>query len=66
MGLSAYRYLVGPVCTAHTGRYRAARETLIVDYVERISSARKCSFPTAANDIFHAKVSGTFKRFVVQ
>ncbi|KAJ8513401.1 hypothetical protein OPV22_003835 [Ensete ventricosum] len=34
----------------------------IVDYVERISSARKCSFPTAANDIFHAKVSGTFKR----
>ncbi|XP_065034700.1 ATP-dependent DNA helicase SRS2-like protein At4g25120 isoform X1 [Musa acuminata AAA Group] len=35
---------------------------MVVDYVERISSARKCSFQTAANDIFHAKVSGTFKR----
>ncbi|CAL9089149.1 unnamed protein product [Musa textilis] len=38
---------------------------MVVDYVERISSARKCSFQTAANDIFHAKVSGTFKRFVL-
>ncbi|KAG6497552.1 hypothetical protein ZIOFF_045453 [Zingiber officinale] len=36
---------------------------LVVDYVERISSARKCSFLAAAKDIFHAKVSGTFKRY---
>ncbi|XP_042408624.1 ATP-dependent DNA helicase SRS2-like protein At4g25120 isoform X1 [Zingiber officinale] len=35
---------------------------LVVDYVERISSARQCSFLAAAKDIFHAKVSGTFKR----
>ncbi|XP_074583383.1 ATP-dependent DNA helicase SRS2-like protein At4g25120 isoform X2 [Curcuma longa] len=35
---------------------------LVVDYVERISSARKCSFLAVAKDIFLAKVSGTFKR----
>ncbi|WOL07152.1 ATP-dependent DNA helicase SRS2-like protein [Canna indica] len=33
---------------------------MVVGYVERIS--RKSSFAAAANDIFHAKVSGTFKR----
>ncbi|KAJ6808204.1 ATP-dependent DNA helicase SRS2-like protein isoform X1 [Iris pallida] len=34
----------------------------VVDYVEKISTARKCSFASAARDIFGAKVSGTFKR----
>ncbi|XP_026661928.2 ATP-dependent DNA helicase SRS2-like protein At4g25120 [Phoenix dactylifera] len=34
----------------------------VVDYVEKISSARKCSFFSAASDIFGAKISGTFKR----
>ncbi|KAG1354352.1 ATP-dependent DNA helicase SRS2-like protein [Cocos nucifera] len=35
---------------------------MVVDYVEKISSARKCSFLSAASDIFGAKISGTFKR----
>ncbi|KAK3125074.1 hypothetical protein QOZ80_7BG0599640 [Eleusine coracana subsp. coracana] len=34
----------------------------ILDHVEKISLARKCSFISAAIDIFSAKVSGTFKR----
>lgn len=34
----------------------------VVDYVEKISTVRKCSFASAARDIFGAKVSGTFKR----
>ncbi|CAD6223739.1 unnamed protein product [Miscanthus lutarioriparius] len=34
----------------------------IIDHVEKISLARKCSFISAASDIFSAKVSGTFKR----
>ncbi|PAN14052.1 hypothetical protein PAHAL_2G380900 [Panicum hallii] len=34
----------------------------MIDYVEKISLARKCSFVSAATDIFNAKVSGTFKR----
>ncbi|CAN6175486.1 unnamed protein product [Urochloa humidicola] len=34
----------------------------IIDHVEKISLARKCSFISAATDIFSAKVSGTFKR----
>ncbi|WVZ66007.1 hypothetical protein U9M48_015286 [Paspalum notatum var. saurae] len=34
----------------------------IIDHVEKISLARKCSFVSAATDIFSAKVSGTFKR----
>ncbi|KAF8669505.1 hypothetical protein HU200_051306 [Digitaria exilis] len=34
----------------------------ILDHVEKISLARKCSFISAATDIFNAKVSGTFKR----
>lgn len=36
-----------------------------VEYVEKISLARNCSFLSAAKDIFSAKISGTFKRFVV-
>ncbi|RLM85005.1 ATP-dependent DNA helicase SRS2-like protein [Panicum miliaceum] len=34
----------------------------MIDHVEKISLARKCSFVSAATDIFNAKVSGTFKR----
>ncbi|KAL6656560.1 hypothetical protein ACP70R_004340 [Stipagrostis hirtigluma subsp. patula] len=34
----------------------------IIDHIEKISLARKCSFFSAATDIFSAKVSGTFKR----
>uniref|UniRef100_A0A0D9WZ01 DNA 3'-5' helicase n=1 Tax=Leersia perrieri TaxID=77586 RepID=A0A0D9WZ01_9ORYZ len=34
----------------------------IINHIEKISLARKCSFISAATDIFSAKVSGTFKR----
>ncbi|CAL5086579.1 unnamed protein product [Urochloa decumbens] len=34
----------------------------IIDHIEKIALARKCSFISAATDIFSAKVSGTFKR----
>ncbi|CAA6669779.1 unnamed protein product [Spirodela intermedia] len=34
----------------------------IIQYVEKIASARNCAFISAANDIFGAKISGTFKR----
>lgn len=34
----------------------------VVEYVEKISYARKCGFLLAARDIFSAKISGTFKR----
>uniref|UniRef100_A0A453BHC0 UvrD-like helicase C-terminal domain-containing protein n=1 Tax=Aegilops tauschii subsp. strangulata TaxID=200361 RepID=A0A453BHC0_AEGTS len=54
------------------GPWRQALKTLlpgdkeekkkIIDHVEKISLARKCSFISAATDIFSAKVSGTFKR----
>lgn len=35
----------------------------MVDHIDKISTARKCSFISAASDILGAKVSGTFKRF---
>ncbi|XP_078437664.1 P-loop containing nucleoside triphosphate hydrolases superfamily protein [Wolffia australiana] len=34
----------------------------IIDYVEKIASARNVPFLSAASDIFGAKISGTFKR----
>ncbi|KAK9142835.1 hypothetical protein Syun_012235 [Stephania yunnanensis] len=34
----------------------------VVDYIDKISSVKKCSFISAASDIFTAKISGTFKR----
>ncbi|KAL5728448.1 hypothetical protein ACHQM5_001529 [Ranunculus cassubicifolius] len=34
----------------------------MVDYIDKISTIRKCSFISAARDIFSAKISGTFKR----
>ncbi|KAJ0961820.1 hypothetical protein J5N97_029648 [Dioscorea zingiberensis] len=34
----------------------------IIEYVEKVSTVRNCSFISAAGDIFAAKISGTFKR----
>jgi superfamily I DNA/RNA helicase len=34
----------------------------IIEHIEKISTSRKCSFISAASDIFNAKISGTFKR----
>eukprot|EP00268_Persea_americana_P003227 TRINITY_DN10972_c0_g1_i10.p1 TRINITY_DN10972_c0_g1~~TRINITY_DN10972_c0_g1_i10.p1 ORF type:complete len:1159 (-),score=245.36 TRINITY_DN10972_c0_g1_i10:677-4153(-) len=34
----------------------------VVGYIDKISTTRKCSFVSAAGDIFGAKISGTFKR----
>ncbi|XWS37004.1 hypothetical protein CRYUN_Cryun19dG0006200 [Craigia yunnanensis] len=34
----------------------------VIDHVEKITACRKCSFISAACDIFNAKISGTFKR----
>ncbi|XP_062163187.1 ATP-dependent DNA helicase SRS2-like protein At4g25120 [Alnus glutinosa] len=34
----------------------------VIDHIDKISTVRKCSFISAASDIFSAKVSGTFKR----
>lgn len=34
----------------------------VIDYIEKISTIRKCSFALAATDVFGSKISGTFKR----
>lgn len=34
----------------------------VIEHIDKISITRKCSFVSAASDIFSAKVSGTFKR----
>ncbi|CAN7014410.1 hypothetical protein IGI04_013171 [Brassica rapa subsp. trilocularis] len=34
----------------------------VIDHIDKISTSRKCSFISAASDIFSAKISGTFKR----
>ncbi|CAK8571971.1 unnamed protein product [Lathyrus sativus] len=34
----------------------------VIDHISKISTSRKCSFLSAARDIFSAKISGTFKR----
>ncbi|XP_039116072.1 ATP-dependent DNA helicase SRS2-like protein At4g25120 isoform X1 [Dioscorea cayenensis subsp. rotundata] len=34
----------------------------IIEYVEKVSTVRNCSFISAAGEIFDAKISGTFKR----
>ncbi|RDX92917.1 ATP-dependent DNA helicase SRS2-like protein, partial [Mucuna pruriens] len=34
----------------------------IIDHINKISTIRRCSFLSAASDIFSAKISGTFKR----
>ncbi|KAK6926254.1 UvrD-like helicase, ATP-binding domain [Dillenia turbinata] len=38
----------------------------MIDHVDKISTIRKCSFISAAGDIFGAKISGTFKRQLMQ
>ncbi|XP_044491763.1 ATP-dependent DNA helicase SRS2-like protein At4g25120 isoform X2 [Mangifera indica] len=34
----------------------------VIDHIDKVSIIRKCSFVSAACDIFNAKISGTFKR----
>ncbi|XP_010246078.1 PREDICTED: ATP-dependent DNA helicase SRS2-like protein At4g25120 isoform X2 [Nelumbo nucifera] len=34
----------------------------VIEYIDKICTVRKCSFMSAACDIFSAKISGTFKR----
>ncbi|KAL4284134.1 hypothetical protein GQ457_16G026180 [Hibiscus cannabinus] len=34
----------------------------VIEHIEKITACRKCSFISAARDIFNAKISGTFKR----
>ncbi|XP_062092243.1 ATP-dependent DNA helicase SRS2-like protein At4g25120 [Humulus lupulus] len=34
----------------------------VIEHIDKVSNARKCSFISAACDIFSAKISGTFKR----
>ncbi|XP_059460516.1 ATP-dependent DNA helicase SRS2-like protein At4g25120 isoform X2 [Corylus avellana] len=34
----------------------------VIDHIDKISTIRKCSFVSAASDIFSEKISGTFKR----
>ncbi|XP_058750728.1 ATP-dependent DNA helicase SRS2-like protein At4g25120 isoform X2 [Vicia villosa] len=34
----------------------------VIDHISKISTNRKCSFLSAARDIFSAKISGTYKR----
>ncbi|GAB2235527.1 hypothetical protein Drorol1_Dr00025952 [Drosera rotundifolia] len=54
------------------GPFRQAFKTLlpfekeerkkVIEHVDEISTIRKCSFISAAKDVFNAKISGTFKR----
>ncbi|XP_071934339.1 ATP-dependent DNA helicase SRS2-like protein At4g25120 isoform X2 [Coffea arabica] len=34
----------------------------VIEHIDKVSTVRKCSFISAATDIFSAKISGTFKR----
>ncbi|KAL3524111.1 hypothetical protein ACH5RR_016945 [Cinchona calisaya] len=34
----------------------------VIEHIDKVSTVRKCSFISAARDIFSAKISGTFKR----
>ncbi|CAI9302541.1 unnamed protein product [Lactuca saligna] len=34
----------------------------VIDHINKVSTVRKCSFISAASDIFSAKISGVFKR----
>ncbi|KAI3757750.1 hypothetical protein L6452_05293 [Arctium lappa] len=34
----------------------------VIEHINKVSTVRKCSFISAASDIFSAKISGTFKR----
>ncbi|KAK8577631.1 hypothetical protein V6N13_027899 [Hibiscus sabdariffa] len=36
----------------------------VIEHIEKITACRKCSFISAACDIFNAKISGTFKSIV--
>ncbi|KAL6531201.1 hypothetical protein OROHE_014270 [Orobanche hederae] len=34
----------------------------VIEHIDKVSTVRKCTFISAASDIFSAKISGTFKR----
>ncbi|KAL8051059.1 hypothetical protein ABFX02_06G120800 [Erythranthe guttata] len=34
----------------------------VIEHIDKVSTVRRCSFISAASDIFSAKISGTFKR----
>jgi len=36
----------------------------VIAHIDKVSTVRRCSYMSAARDIFSAKISGTFKRFV--
>lgn len=38
----------------------------IIEHIEKVSAIRNCSFLSAASDIFGAKISGTFKRYILE
>ncbi|XP_048493417.1 ATP-dependent DNA helicase SRS2-like protein At4g25120 isoform X2 [Beta vulgaris subsp. vulgaris] len=42
--------------------YEKEEKMKVIEHIDKVSTIRKCSFVSAASDIFTAKVSGTFKR----
>ncbi|XP_021744028.1 ATP-dependent DNA helicase SRS2-like protein At4g25120 isoform X2 [Chenopodium quinoa] len=42
--------------------YEKEEKKKVIEHIDKISTIRKCSFISAASDIFNAKISGTFKR----
>ncbi|XP_074317759.1 ATP-dependent DNA helicase SRS2-like protein At4g25120 [Silene latifolia] len=42
--------------------YEKEENKRVIEHIDKISTIRKCSFVSAASDIFNAKISGTFKR----
>ncbi|KAH9605979.1 hypothetical protein KSS87_012164 [Heliosperma pusillum] len=42
--------------------YEKDENKKVIEHIDKISTIRKCSFISAASDIFNAKISGTFKR----
>ncbi|XP_056683975.1 ATP-dependent DNA helicase SRS2-like protein At4g25120 isoform X2 [Spinacia oleracea] len=42
--------------------YDKEEKKKVIEHIDKISTIRKCSFISAASDIFNAKISGTFKR----
>lgn len=53
----SFQMLIQPKC------FRLVFPLQIIDHINKISTIRRCSFLSAASDIFSAKISGTFKRF---
>lgn len=36
----------------------------VIEHIDKVATVRKCSFISASSDIFGAKISGTFKKYV--